>query len=568
MRTARILWRRWWRRRPTARQIRIVTGIVLLVYLTTHFANHALGLVSLDALEAGRRVFLLAWRNPVGTTVLYGSLLIHFVFALQALHARRRLNLRTYEWVQLLLGLAVPFLLAGHIFGTRMVHEFHGIDDTYTFVLYVLWVAKPLAGIQQAVLFVIAWLHGCVGLHYYWRLKPGYDRIFPYFYATALLIPTFGLLGFMVAGRNVAALAENEAWLERVLSRAGAPNEAALALVDSGPRIVWAIVAAAIVLVFVLRLARRWRERRRGLIRVTYPGGRKLEIARGPTLLEISRFNDIPHASVCGGRGRCSTCRVRVVAGQDRLEPPRPAEIAVLERVGAPPNVRLACQTRPAHDVEILPLLPPNVGPKAGHGRPGYLQGREREIAILFADLRAFTRFAENKLPYDVVFLLNRYFRAMGIAVEDAGGHVDKFIGDGVMALFGIETGIEVAARQALAGARNMAIRLEELNELLAGDLDEPLRIGIGIHAGAVIVGEMGYAHATTLTAIGDAVNTASRLEAMTKELNGQLVVSQKVVDYAGLDLSAFPDHEATIRGRRDPLRVRVIVDAAKIPLP
>ena len=165
MRTARILWRRWWRRRPTARQLRIATGVVLLVYLTTHFLNHALGLISLDAMEAGRRVFLAVWRNPVGTIVLYGSLLIHFVFALQALYARRRLNLRAYEWVQLLLGLSVPFLLALHVFGTRLVHEFHGIDDAYSYVLLVLWVFKPLAGIQQTVLFAVAWLHGCIGLH-------------------------------------------------------------------------------------------------------------------------------------------------------------------------------------------------------------------------------------------------------------------------------------------------------------------------------------------------------------------------------------------------------------------
>jgi adenylate cyclase len=567
MRTALVLSRRWWRRRPTARQVRIATGVVLLIYLTTHFINHSLGLISLDAMEAGRRVFLAVWRNPIGTIVLYGSLLIHFVFALQALYARRRLNLRTYEWAQLLLGLSVPFLLALHLFGTRVVHELYGIDDTYSYALLVYWVFKPLVAVQQTVLFTVAWLHGCIGLHYYLRLKSGYDRAFPYLYAVALLIPAFGLLGFVVGARTAAALAENQAWLDRVLARAGAPNDAALALVDNGPPVVWAILAAAIALVLVLRLVRRWNERRRGLIRITYPGNRKLEIASGPTILDISRLNDIPHASVCGGRGRCSTCRVRIVTGLDRLDPPQPAETAVLERVGAPPNVRLACQTRPTEDVEIVPLLPPNVGPRAGHGRPGYLQGREREIVILFADLRAFTQFAENKLPYDVVFLLNRYFRAMGTAVEDAGGHVDKFIGDGVMALFGIESRIEDASRQALAGARNMAVKLEELNEMLAGDLDAPLRIGIGIHAGAVIVGEMGYAHATALTAIGDAVNTASRLEAMTKELKGQLVVSQKVVDYAGLDLSAYPDHEAAIRGRRDPLRVRVVADAAKLPL-
>ena len=178
----------------------------------------------------------------------------------------------------------------------------------------------------------------------------------------------------------------------------------------------------------------------------------------------------------------------------------------------APPNVRLACQTRPTHPVQVIPLLTQGSS-RDSHARAGYLQGREQEIAILFADLRAFTKLAHQRLPYDTVFLLNRYFRAMGMAVDAAGGHLDKFIGDGVMALFGIGGSREDACRRALGAARQMSINLQELNRSLAPELKEPLRIGIGIHAGPAIVGEMGYARATTLTAIGDTVNTASRLE-------------------------------------------------------
>src|SRR5205814_7500895 len=134
------------------------------------------------------------------------------------------------------------------------------------------------------------------------------------------------------------------------------------------------------------------------------------------------------------------------------------------------------------------------------------------------ADIRGFTALSEGRLPYDIVFVLNRYFAAMGRAVESAGGRVDKFIGDGVMALFGVSNTPEEGCRQALAAARLMSVRLVELNEALRAELNEPLRIGIGIHAGSVIVGEMGYGSATTITAIGDAVNTASRLESLCKE--------------------------------------------------
>jgi adenylate cyclase len=214
-----------------------------------------------------------------------------------------------------------------------------------------------------------------------------------------------------------------------------------------------------------------------------------------------------------------------------------------------------------------VPLLPPTASPRDARPRPGYLQGHEEEIAILFADLRAFTQLAEHKLPYDVVFLLNRYFRAMGTAVEGAAGQLDKFIGDGVMALFGVGGRSGEGCRQALVAARAMAVNLEELNRTLTHDLAEPLRIGIGIHVGPAIVGEMGHGRATSVTAVGDSVNTASRLEALTKDYHCQLVISEDVALRAGVDVGQFPQHEITIRGRREPLAIRVIADARDLPI-
>jgi adenylate cyclase len=230
-------------------------------------------------------------------------------------------------------------------------------------------------------------------------------------------------------------------------------------------------------------------------------------------------------------------------------------------------SVRLACQLRPSHDLEVVPLLPASAGPSEVRVQVNPGQGIEREIAVLFADLRAFTRMAEGRLPYDVVFVLNRYFRAMGQAIEEAGGRVDKFIGDGIMALFGIDLEPEEACRRALAGARAMALALDELNRELEHDLRAPLRIGIGLHAGPVILGEMGYRRATSLTAIGDPVNVASRLEALTKEFDAQLVVSAALAERAGVDLAGFELRQIEIRGRRRPLRIRVVGDARALPV-
>jgi adenylate cyclase len=286
-------------------------------------------------------------------------------------------------------------------------------------------------------------------------------------------------------------------------------------------------------------------------------------------VLEASRFARIAHASVCGGRGRCSTCRVRVVTDPSALPAPSPAEQKVLQRVGAPPNVRLACQLRPTADLSVVPLLPANAVARDGYAQPSYLAGQERTIAVLFADLRTFTGIAEQKLPYDLVFLLNSYFEAVGEAITAAGGIVDKFIGDGVMALFGVETGPETGCRQALAAAHAMVEKIEGLSQKLAAELAEPLKIGVGIHSGPAVVGRMGYGSNVHLTAIGDTVNVASRLQDSTKEYGCQLVISEQVAVYAGLNPSSNPlsmsRHELTVRNRREPLAIFVVNDVSEI---
>ena len=198
--------------------------------------------------------------------------------------------------------------------------------------------------------------------------------------------------------------------------------------------------------------------------------------------------------------------------------------------------------------------------------RPPHLTGEEREIAVLFADLRGFTRLAERNLPCDVVFLMNRYFEVLGQAVEQTGGRIDKFIGDGIMALFGITDGPAAGCRDALIAAKAIVDGLDRLNETLKADLTEPLRVGIGVHGGPAIVGEMGYGAATSVTAIGDTVNAANRLEALTKTYSCQLIVSYRAARYAGIDLSAHPSGEIVLRGRRQPMQVHVIEDVRRLP--
>ncbi|HET8531598.1 MAG TPA: adenylate/guanylate cyclase domain-containing protein [Methylomirabilota bacterium] len=546
------------------RQTRLWLGLVLLTYLTTHFLNHALGLVSIDAMLAGREWFVLLWRSYLGTLALYAALTVHLSLAYWSLYRRRTLRMPGWEALQLCLGLTIPLLLVWHVVGTRLAHEVAGTRDTYTLVVLSLWKLDPVAGLRQATALVIAWLHGCVGLHFWLRLRPWYPRYARAIYTGFLLVPVLALLGFAEAGREITRRAEDPAFVPGVLAAAQLPSPAQRVVLGRVSRgVFWGHVG--IIAVVLAARAARERARRRQGVRVTYPGGREVLVPVGFTILEASRFAGIPHASVCGGRGRCSTCRVRVIRGAEHLPAATTEELRVLGRVGAPAHVRLACQVRPPRDVAVVPLVPAGAGPADAIGVGDHREGRELTIAVLFADLRGFTRLAERKLPYDVVFILNRYFEAVGGAIADAGGIVNQFTGDGVMALFGVDGGPEEGCRQAIRAAAAMVARVQELSRALADDLTTPLRLGIGIHAGPAVVGRMGYATTTYLTAVGDTVHVAARLEALTKDYGCDLVLSEEAAARAGLDVSDHARHELTVRNREAPLAVFVAPSAGRL---
>jgi len=542
---------------------RLASGLVLVAFVASHLLNHALGLVSLQAMEDGRRLFLALWRSPPGTLALYAAFSVHIALAFVALYRRRSLRMPLREALQLVLGLLIPLMLAQHVLGTRGHHELAGFDDGYAAIVRTLWVVRPDLGAWQSTVLLVAWAHGCLGLFFWLRHRPWFGRAAPLLFAVALLLPVLSLLGFADAGQALALLP------------APPPPDAARAaeLLAAGEfegRLQRGFQLGFLgVLVGVLGLRGvRALARRGAVVEVAYPGGRRVRAPRGVSILEASRLGGIPHHSACGGRGRCSTCRVRVLAGADALSPPGATEEATLARIGAAADVRLACQARLAGSASVVPLLSP--APAVAEAAPaGRAQlGQERTVAVLFCDLRNFTGLAEQRLPFDVVFLLNRYFAAVGGAVDRSGGLVDKFIGDGAMALFGLDGDPAVACRRALAAAREIAAEMGQLVDELSSELSAPLRIAIGIHVGPAIVGSMGYGTTVSLTAVGDTVNVASRLETLAKQLDVELVVSEPVIALAGADLGAAEQREIAVRGRAEPLKVFIVPALGRLPAP
>lgn len=543
---------------------KLATGLILFTFLTTHLINHMLGIVSLGAMDAGSVAFKFVWRSWPGSVVLYAAAILHPLLALYNWLRRGHYRGVPWQgWMQITLGVAVPPLVVDHVIGTRLLNAAFNIHDSYAYVLIVQFVQEPLIGLRQNILILIAWGHGCIGVYYWLRLKPFFEKLSPLLYALALVLPMLATMGYLSGGRAVLLAMQEPDWLEQFRAGLNWPGQIAN---DMGNRWVEVSYQTMIVLLAAALLGRglvALLRRRRGSIMITYPDGRRFRgLAGSLNVLEASRAIGYPHASICGGQGRCSTCRVRVSGpGAETLSPPDAAEQKVLDRIHAPPGVRLACQIRPDGDIAVSPLLPAGVPARVVYGVASHAQGAERRIAILFADLRGFTKFSESKLPYDVVFVLNQYFKAMGEAVEQSGGKLDKFIGDGVMALFGIEEGAEEGCRRAIDCARRMADALARLNEALKTDLDQHLRIGIGIHCGPAIVGEMGHGSALHLTAVGDAVNTASRLESATKDFSAELVISAEVAERAGaaaMQGMGWQRETVSLRGKSETLAVLV----------
>ena len=537
------------------RRSRTISGCILFFYVFTHLLNHSLGLISLDTMEQGRAIFLRFWRHNVLFYVLYGALSIHFLLGIYALARRRSFRMTQKEWIRNSCAILIPFFLASHLSITLWGSRFLGLNDSYAFMIISTYIFDPFGYIILGLMLMLVWTHGSIGIIGLIEFREFYSKRRGLFQGLILGLPLIAYGGYIRASIELSEASQsNPITILELISNSNFTAEIGEKIVSLSDLLQFLVYPILLSLFVAFYFIRNLLEKRFNSIQVQYTDGTNINVSRGSSLLEASHKAGRYHESVCGGRGRCTTCRVRVTSSLGELPKPNKIEQSVINRLNFDQSLRLACQLRPETDIEINPLIK-----LVNHDKQNLrfsnqenLSGIEKETVIMFCDLRGFTRLSDGKMPFDVVFILNKYFKLVTDAVEENKGRIDKFIGDGVMAIFDKDTTISKNCKNALKGAAMITTYLNELNDELSTDDIEPLRLGIGIHSGNAIIGKMGYGEASTDTAIGDTVNVASRLEQLTKDYSCQLMFSSIVAENAELDKTKLNSVKTKIRGKKD----------------
>jgi len=404
-------------------KVRLASGLVLFAFAGAHFLNHAAGLISLEAMHDVQAWRTAVTRSVVGSLVLGAALIAHMSLGLYKLVRRTTWRMPLWEAAQIALALAIPFLLFPHIVNTRVASSVFGVRDTYLYELARLW---PDRSILQSLLLLIVWSHGCVGLHYWLRLTETYWRYAWALLLVAIAVPVLAIAGFAVSGTRTAEIMSDPEMLANLKRNSNWPNAADSAVMAALRD--WSQYGFAIVLALIGAF---WAWRRRPQlvtilpVQVSYIDGPTVAVREGMTLLEVSRANGVPHASLCGGRSRCTTCRVRVEKGLEELAPPGGAEAIALKSIEAAPNVRLACQIRPTAPITVNVLLRPDT---AIPSVLDFLEVKEVAAAHVRAVAGAGMVDKEAAAPAELGSWFNSKV-AYRVDVDDLGGHGFPLIG-------------------------------------------------------------------------------------------------------------------------------------------
>ena len=499
--------------------------------------------------------------------LLYGALLIHFLLGIYALSRKRSFKMSKKEWLRNSCAILIPFFLASHLSITLWGSRFLGLNDTYSFMILSTFLLDPVGYILLGLMLVVVWVHGSIGIIGLLEFRQIYSDYKGFFHGIMVGLPLLAYGGYLNASIELTKLGEgNPLAILEIIAKANFTKDMGTNITLLSDFLQFLIYPALLLAMLIFVVLRRLIQKRFYSIQVNYMDGTSVNVSKGSSLLEASHRCNRYHESVCGGRGRCTTCRVRVISSLNDLPTPNKIEQRVIDRLDFDPSIRLACQLRPEKNIQINPLisLMSSEKKKLKYNNQEHLTGLEKDAVIMFCDLRGFTTLSEGKMPFDVVFILNKYFKLVTEAVTDNRGRIDKFIGDGVMAIFDQDLDTSVNCRNALRASSKISESLTLLNSELSDEKIDTLQIGIGIHTGTAILGKMGYGQASSETAIGDTVNVASRLEQLTKNFSCQLMFSAAVAENASLNTSLLESVETEIRGRKDLLQAFYCTNATE----
>ncbi len=284
------------------------------------------------------------------------------------------------------------------------------------------------------------------------------------------------------------------------------------------------------------------------------PDNVTIDCAVGESVLEAARRGHLPIAHACGGKAKCSTCRLWILEGSEACPAPAELESELTTKLGLGDGIRLACQLRPTGDITFRRLvldetdlrmasqLQRGTATKAGEIKP---------VVLFFSDVSGFTSFSETLTPYDVMYLLNRYFAQAGEIIERNDGYIDKFVGDGLMAIFGVDGQSDAPIRAVNAALQTLAA-VDRMKPFFASMYGIDFDIRIGLHLGDAVIGSIGSPGHERLTAIGDAVNVASRVEAANKEAGTRLLVSEALYERVKEEVEMSDFVRVRLRGTSD----------------
>ena len=542
---------------PIVRNVALTSGLLLFACVAVELCNAAIGLVSLEAMGS-----FAAWRSAVlppriVALIFTTMILAHIATTLRCTVFRSTVNMPALDAVVILSGALVPFLLLPYLVDTTAAGVLFGVSDDTLYRLAKLW---PEHAFIYTALLVLLWVHGCLGIYLAMRLKPSYMRFGPVLAVTAIALPIAAIAGIIASARVVSVLMADEALAGQVRAATNWPSVDAENSLSRVRLVLISCYGAVLVLAAAALVIRFLRIVVAPKIDVSYVGGPTLNVAVGPTLLEMSQIKGVAHANACGGRGRCTSCSVRIEHAAERLPSRNAFEVAMVGQQDE--TIRLACQIRPTAALTVSLLA----APEAAMADPNLdVTGVDCELVVLCVAMRDHAALARQQAAYDAIFLLNEFLDAVHAAIATHDGWtLGTIIGNRLVAVFGRGTSTSAACEAAIGASADIDVALDRLNERFAAELGRPIAVAMGLALGPTYLGRVGWGSSKALTAIGPAVDMACALAQQAEHRGDQLLADEAILKQARIDTDPFElvplttgtgNHNAVavVRARIDP---------------